>query len=161
MKNLIIIIFTFVAIASHAEEKKKTFLRTFDWFPNPEMKLEAWLFTLNPSSPLAPGLSEGYNPIDECDGEMNYDEMKLLRYFESEGFDFLGVDGSLICLPSGTMRAIFAEGKDYRSFILIEQTKENLVKIEKHLRTKCHSDIKAEPLRVIETTKEKGANQHE
>lgn len=86
--------------------------------------------------------------MDEYDEEMDAMEMGLLRFFHKAGIDFIGVEGSLVCLTDEARRSIVVT-RPYRYFIIVKQTSENQRAIADFLREKFDSELMVESVKQV------------
>jgi len=124
MKRAIIPLTCIILSSLFAEKKVDPFAPPEDWEPDEKPELVIRIYTINKIHNLPKGTPESYEPMDEYNEEMNQREMAILRFLQQEGVDFIGVQGSLICLPETSQRAT-AVMRLQRYHIIVKQTKEN------------------------------------
>jgi hypothetical protein len=142
MKRAIILLTCIIFSSLFAEKNVDPFAPPEDWKREEMPELIIRIYTINRIHNLPKGTPESYKPMDEYDEEMNGREMAILRFLQKEGVDFIGVEGSLVCLPGTSQRAT-AVMRLQKYHIIVKQTKENQKKAFEVFR-QFEPDLEAE-----------------
>ncbi|WP_269527275.1 hypothetical protein [Coraliomargarita parva] len=147
MNRVILLLICIISAPLLAEENVDPFAPPADWKLEDKPELTICIYTINRIHSLPKGTPESYKPMDEYDEEMNQKEMAILRYLQEQGVDFIGIQGSLVCLPE-TSRKATAVMRLQRYHIIVKQTKENQEKVTKIFR-QFEPDLEAEPVSIV------------
>lgn len=114
---------------------------------------EVWRFIINSEAPQPAGTDESYTSVSRFETEMNEVEMAILRYFHSEGIDFMSVSGSLVSISDESVNAFISRCMCHKpqmqAVMFVRQTRENLEKI-KVLVAGFGDNVKAEMVDIVD-----------